>query len=403
MCKEKRMIYLTGIGMGNERLMTQEAREVFESCDCIIGAERMVQALQAYKKPIFVSYKPEEIYGLIKDHPEYQNVAVALSGDPGFYSGAKKIKEELFDYCVCTVPGISSVIYLAAKLGISWEDAELVSIHGRKQNFIYEIARSKKTFLLFGGLDCAREICDKIHYYGMEDVEFYIGKYLSYEKEEILHKTGAQVRPEDFEGLAAAYVQNSHPEKRVCRHIEDEEFIRGQVPMTKSEVRSVSLSKLVLKNTAVVYDVGAGTGSVSIEAALQSGSIKVYAIEKNPEGTELIRQNCRKFCCDNVEIIEGTAPEAFLPLEVPTHVFIGGSSGNLKEILKAVRKKNPQVRVVLNAISLETVREVMEAIEEKVLREPEIVQIMTSKSRELGRYHMMTGQNPVYIISDGIK
>lgn len=402
MCREKRSIYLTGIGMGNEKFMTREAKEIFENCDCIIGAERMIQALETFKKPIFVSYKPEEIYRLIKEHTEYANVAVALSGDPGFYSGAKKIKEELSDYCVYTIPGISSVIYLAAKLGISWEDARLVSIHGRKQNFIHEISRHKKTFLLFGGADCAKEISEKIHYYGMEDLEFYIGKYLSYEKEEVLHRTGSEICPEDFEGLAAAYVLNPYPDKRVSRHIEDEEFIRGQVPMTKSEIRSASIAKLGLEENAVVYDVGAGTGSVGIEAALRSGTIKVYAIEKKPEGVELIKQNCRKFCCDNVEIIEGTAPEAILPLEPPTHVFIGGSSGSLKEILKAVRKKNPHAGVVLNAISLETLREAMEAIEENLLKTPEIVQVSVAESRELGKYHMMTGQNPIYIISDGM-
>lgn len=401
MCKEKQIIYLTGIGMGNRNSLTAQAEQIFRECDCIIGAQRMTDALQSFGKPVFHSYKPKEIHDFLKSHGEYRKAAVALSGDPGFYSGARKLKEELADYPVYTIPGISSAVYLAARLGISWEDAALVSIHGRKQNFIYEIAKHEKTFLLFGGIECAREICEKIRDYGLGETEFYIGKHLSYEEEEILHKRGRELEPQDLDGLAAAYVRNPSPDKRVCLHMEDEEYIRGRVPMTKSEIRAVSLAKLALTEEAVLYDVGAGTGSVSMEAACQSGSIRVYAIEKNPEGVELIGQNRRKFCCDHVQIVEGTAPEAIEALEPPTHVFIGGSSGNLKDILRLVLEKNPDVRIVLNAISLETVKEAMEALEEGLLPDAEIVQLSAAKSRKLGAYHMMTGQNPVYIISAG--
>ena len=127
--------------------------------------------------------------------------------------------------------------------------------------------------------------------------------------------------------------------------------------MTKEEVRTICIAKLDLEKDAVLYDVGAGTGSVAVEAACQDGSIRVYAIEKNPEGIELIRKRA-KLRTDNVQIVEGTAPEALRKLEPPTHVFIGGSSGNLREILLAVKKKNPDVQIVLTAISLDTMAEV---------------------------------------------
>ena len=127
----------------------------------------------------------------------------------------------------------------------------------------------------------------------------------------------------------------------------------------------------------------------------------VYAVEKKPEAVKLLEQNRRKFRADGIRIIEGEAPAAFRELEPPTHVFIGGSSGNLREILCTVLDKNPSVRIVINAISLETVGEAMDAIEEGLLRDAQITQIMASRARVLGRYHMMTGQNPVYIISAG--
>ena len=160
--------------------------------------------------------------------------------------------------------------------------------------------------------------------------------------------------------------------------------------MTKEEVRTICISKLDLEKDAVLYDVCAGTGSVAVEAACQDGSIRVYAIEKNPEGIELIRKNVQKLRTDNVQIVEGTAPEALRKLEPPTHVFIGGSRGNLREILLAVKKKNPDVQIVLTAISLDTMAEVMEAVDEGLLREPEIVQITAAKARKRGRHHMMT-------------
>ena len=138
-----------------------------------------------------------------------------------------------------------------------------------------------------------------------------------------------------------------------------------------------------------------------MEAALSGENIRVYAVEKNPETLELLEANRRKFRTDGIRIVAGEAPEALLGLEPPTHVFVGGSSGSLKDILRIVREKNPDVRIVINAISLETLREAMEAEEEGLLPDAEVTQIAASRARKLGRYHMMTGLNPVYIISAG--
>lgn len=401
MCKKEQTIYLAGIGMGTPESLTAGAERLFRECDCVIGAKRMTDVLTGLKKPVFHAYMPDEIHRFIEAHSEYKKIAVALSGDPGFYSGAKKLEAELHEYEVKRVPGISSAAYLASRLHTSWEDAALVSAHGREQNYIHAVSRHEKTFLLLGGEGSGAKLCEKLRYYNLEDVDCWIGRRLSYEDESILHKKGGSLRPEDCSGLDVAMILNTAPSKQIFCHVEDEAFIRGKVPMTKSEVRAVSMAKLQLHEDAVVYDIGAGTGSVAVEAAMQSGTIRVYAVEKNPEGVLLIEENKKKFRTDWVTAVEGTAPEALEDLEAPTHVFIGGSSGNLKEILKTVKHKNPDVRIVLNAISLETVKEVMEAAEEGILKEPEIVQIAASRSRKLGSYHMMTGQNPVYIITEG--
>ena len=170
--------------------------------------------------------------------------------------------------------------------------------------------------------------------------------------------------------------------------------------MTKSEVRAISLSKLELKSDCVLYDVGAGTGSVSIEASRFLTSGRIYAIEKKPEAISLIKANKEKLGAGCVTIVEGTAPEALEDLEMPTHVFIGGTSGSMTEVLDLVLQKNPKARVVINVIALESLAEVLSFFKNRSIV-GEIVQVQVARSRKMGNYHLMTGQNPVYVVSFG--
>lgn len=184
----------------------------------------------------------------------------------------------------------------------------------------------------------------------------------------------------------------------------DEWFIRGDVPMTKSEVRAVSLSKLELDGNSVLLDIGAGTGSVSVEAALCHPVKRVYAFEKREEAAILFKKNREKagLLSSKVVLIEGTAPEAFPKHfdEPPTHAFIGGSSGNMEALFERLLHINREIRVVLNVIALETLTEVLRLLRERGL-EGEIVQLQVAKAKTAGRYHLMQGQNPVYIIAFG--
>ena len=347
------------------------------------------------------------IFSYVKEHEECSRTAVLFSGDIGFYSGAKKLEAALLhseiDCTVELIPGISSVVYFAAKLGVSWDDAKIVSLHGNETLFIQTVDTNRKTFFLLGGKDAGERLLNALLEYGMGELFLSVGRDLSYEDEKIIRKKAADFQIEEVRGLCTALVENENPAKRRGPHIRDDAFVRGKVPMTKEEVRAVSIARMELTEDAVVYDVGAGTGSVSVEAALSGEQIKVYAIEKNPEAVLLLEKNRRKFRTDGIRIIEGSAPEALVHLEPPTHLFIGGSSGNLKEILTVVKQKNPNVKIVISAISLETVRDVMDAEKEGLLTDMEVTQICASRSRVLGQYHMMTGMNPVYIISAGGK
>lgn len=392
-------ISLVGIGMGNTDSLTKEAEKTIQEANLLIGASRMIEACEKNGQDVYIEYNSEKIAAYIQEHPEYEKIAVVLSGDVGFHSGAKKLLNVLGNQ-VKVVCGISSVAYFMSRIQKSWDDVVLTSNHGEEANLISLIRQNKKVFSILGKKDSVAELAKKLLAYGMNEVVLYVGERLSYADEKI--KKGFPETFVDYEGdsLSVLYAENKNYRRQSATHgIRDEEFLRDKVPMTKEEVRTVSLSKLRLSENSVCYDVGAGTGSVAIEMALRAYKGKVYAIEKKELAVELLKKNKEQFQADNLEIIEGFAPEAMEGLEVPTHAFIGGSSGNMKEIMELLLKKNPKVRMVINCIALESVSEALECLKSLPVSDTEIVQMTVGKSKTVGRYHMMMGENPIYIIS----
>mgnify|MGYP002625308556 CR=1 FL=1 len=420
-------ITLLGIGMGSQKLLTVQGKNSLDQADLLIGARRMVDSVKRPGQDVFVEYRSQEIRDYIDAHPEYDNIVIVLSGDVGFYSGARKLLEVLCqDSADLRVQrkngsekseeerdssaqnnteieiqcGISSVVYFMSQIGLSWDDAKIVSAHGRGCNLISHICYAEKVFSILGTSDGVAVLAEKLVKYGMGDVLLYVGENLSYENEKIFVKPASELTEYKGDPLSVICAVNENAGTRLETHgIRDEEFIRGKAPMTKEEVRTVSLSKLRLTADSDCYDVGAGTGSLSIEMALRAHQGQVWAIEKKEDAVELIHRNKVKFAADNLEIVEGLAPEALKDLPAPTHAFIGGSSGNLKEIVKLLLEKNPQVRIVINCITLETVSEALETAKEFGFEENEIVQLSAARSKAIGRYHMMMGENPIYIIT----
>lgn len=168
--------------------------------------------------------------------------------------------------------------------------------------------------------------------------------------------------------------------------------------MTKSEVRAVSISRLELCRDNIVYDIGAGTGSVSVEAALKVPEGHVYAFEQKEEGCALIRANAEKAGVKNLTVVPGKAPESLYGYPAPDRVFLGGSSGNMEEILDLVTELNPAVQLVINVIALESLSQTMEWFRKKGW-EPEVVCMQVSRAAKRGPYHMMQAQNPIYVLT----
>ena len=423
--KRSRKIILSGIGMGNTDGMTREAYHAFEEAEVIFGAERMLENLpgKGIKVPY---YRADDIISYLIEHPQYTKVAAAFSGDSGFYSGAQSMKKALEEANekgilkseTTILPGISSVSALAARLGVSWNDAVLASIHGRRTNVVNLVRKNTKVFLLLSGKNDFEMLVNKFREAGINHVKISAGYRLSYPDEKLFTFYLDEFETKLFdlpEGVYTCLIENEDCEEQILTPgIDDEIFSRTKVPMTKNEVRVLSISRLELTKNAVVYDVGSGTGSVSIECARLSPDIFVFAIEQKEEAANLTKENAvRLGLSDQIVVINKKAPEGFEELPTPTHVFIGGSSGALSDILSAIQKKlivkentkgktdkaSKGVRVVINAVSLETIAQITKLIQTYPVKHVQLTQIQASRAHKLGSYNLMQAQNPVLIAS----
>ncbi len=396
----KPKVSIVGIGPGSRDSMTMEVRKAITGAECILGAARMIQAVASPGQILCNAIAPEKIVEAIQTHPECVSFVVAMSGDVGFFSGTKKLLPLLGNFDVAVLPGISSLVYFCARLGISYEDVKTVSIHGREKSILPEIRRNEKVFTLVGGENGPGKLCRELTASGLGSLRVSIGEKLSYPEERITTGTAEELAELTFESLSVVLIENPAVLKTVTHGLPDEAFTRTEtVPMTKSEVRSVCLSKLKLDTDSICWDVGAGSGSVAIEMALQAWKGHTYAIERNETAVELLRENKRKLGADNLTVVSGIAPDVCTDLPAPTHAFIGGSSGNMQEIITLLLEKNPNVRIVATAIALESVAELTNCMKHFGFINSEVISLTVARNRKAGPYNLMTGQNPIYIFT----
>ncbi|WP_276925231.1 precorrin-6Y C5,15-methyltransferase (decarboxylating) subunit CbiT [Eisenbergiella massiliensis] len=403
-------ISILGIGMGSADSMTEGVKKLLSRAGLVAGAGRMLDACgltegTENRRRVLCAWEPDIICRAIEESGEAQT-AVLMSGDSGFYSGTKKLLQALEAYreqmkgrrevTIHVEPGISSLSYFASRLQISWEDAKILSCHGKEENLLAAVAGHRKTFVLTEGQ--TGEICAELTAGGLGDTLVYEGTNLSGPGETIRKYPAREYRREGKDGLTVLFLINDRYGRFPVTGIPEESFLRGRVPMTKSEVRSVILSKLSVKEEDIVYDCGAGTGSVSVELALAAGKGRVYAVECDPEGIELIRRNGEKFGCRNLTAVEGMAPQVLEGLPAPDAVFIGGTKGRLSGILEALRQKKKPMRICLSAVTLETVSEALGCVESFRLQNAGACQIAVTGLQPIGGLHMLKAQNPIFLI-----
>lgn len=418
-------VTLLGIGMNSGTQLTEESRRIIEEADYIFGAKRMIEPFEP-KRAKFPYYQANRILEQIRiiqeeavterTAPENSRmvgfepiqIAILFSGDTGFYSGCRQLVpafREIPEAEVTVYPGISSISALAARTKESWQDARILSTHGIPEAswipaFLDGVRHNGKVFAITSGAEDLRRMGELLWAeIRLQDCRMMAGFNLGSESEALLDLTPEKCRNVNRRGLCTVLVKNPHPmPRRLTPGMDDETFIRDKVPMTKEEVRILSICQLQLREGAVVFDIGCGTGSVTAEIAALSPSIQVYGIEKKEGAADLTRRNISEMGLHNVTVVEGEAPECLPPLTTPTHVFIGGSGGNLMDIMDYLMALNQEIRVVLNAVSLETLAEIRE-LETRYGLELDIRQIQVSRSRKLGSHHLMQAQNPVYIVA----
>ncbi|MCL2883658.1 MAG: precorrin-6y C5,15-methyltransferase (decarboxylating) subunit CbiE [Coriobacteriia bacterium] len=387
-------LYIIGFGPGEENQVTEcaeQALSVSERLLCLKRSAGFGDDLRRWNLP--------ELLEELKANTAPATTALLVSGDCGFYSIAKTVVRDYSQlYDIELIPGISSIQYFSARLKVAYDDAKIVSLHGRSGNIVAQVAYQKKLFALTGGQNSVRHICQELFKHGLGNVLVSVGERLSYAQERITKGSAAELSAHDFDELSVVYIENPKA-KDPYLPLKDSDFLRNDVPMTKEEVRWVSLAKLGVCPGDTVYDIGAGTGSVSVELARAASEGCVYAIESKAEACALAQANLKRHGAFNLRVIKGLAPEALADLPAPDKAFIGGSSGRFDQIVETVLEKNPAARIVANAVTLQTLHEAMECFAKNCMTEIEAVCLNVARSKKAGGYDMMVAQNPVYIIS----
>lgn len=394
-------LYVVGVGSGALSQLTAEAAKIIAVSDCVVAAPRNVGLVYGHGN-VMVLKDFAETFEKMKDELKKGSVAVLVSGDPGLYSLLPLIRKKFTAARLKVVPGVSSLQSLCAEIGENWEDAVILSGHGRplsEAKFLLAADRNSKTFFFCGSEKDPKWVCKTLAANGMDELEVIVGERLSYRDQRISIGTPSALARRAFDPLSLVLIRNHKPWKVPFNRLKDEDFIRSGVPMTKGDVRSIVLDKLELTPQAVFWDIGAGTGAVTVSAALLCHGGEAHAIESAPAAVELEMANKKKFHCFNMKIHCGRASAVMKSLPAPTHVFVGGSGGELCEILSGVASRGKGIRVVVSAVSMQTLCAAAEVMDGAAFLYPEATQLSVSKSKIIGNSKIMAAQNPVTIFS----
>ncbi|MHB1652022.1 MAG: precorrin-6y C5,15-methyltransferase (decarboxylating) subunit CbiE [Desulfitobacteriaceae bacterium] len=398
------MIHLIGIGPGGPEWLPPAIHDIVAQCDVIVGGSRALQLFpnrqkEGYRLSGNLIQNLQVVATLLQDNT---TLGVLVSGDPGFFSFLPALRREFPKEKIVIYPGLSSLQFVFARAGIPWQDAAFVSVHGRD---LTDLPRAilRPTAVLTGGANSPQKVAQFLLERGMNP-RISVGNALCYPEEtwETLDADQLAQYPQQLNNailiIYPTDLPNSRQNSSLRIGIPDREFIRGEVPMTKAEIRVQVLAKAQISPHDHILDVGAGTGSISVEAAALASDGMVYAVENNPEAQELIRANQQKFAVSNLQLIAGTAPEIFTKVPPIDVCIIGGSKGRLAEILE----KAPLIsggRLVMTAVTLENVAKGLEVLERLRYEDIETVSIQAVRWPKIQDFHMAQSLNQVFIVS----
>lgn len=422
-------VYIIGVGAEGAASLSPRAMELMRQAGLLVGGERLLAMFpEAKAQTLAIKKDLRVIVKAIRDNINQKRIVVLASGDPNFFGIARYLIEQLGKDSIEIIPGISSMQLAFARIKESWEDAVFLSVHASPLEGILEFTKNNDKICLFtGGQNTPDAIARFLLDRGITDFKAFVCQDLGSEKEKTSEGSLEQLSRLKFSPLNVMILMRSGTlgarhavpcGKDTGYRIEDIEerkqnslhgfgvpdgefhqlkFEKGLI--TKMEVRAVSMAKMGIREDSVVWDIGAGSGAISIEASFLARRGKIFAIEKEEERLNIIRRNTEKFHSGNIQVVKAYAPEGLESLPEPDSVFIGGSGGKMEEILDiCCQRLKKGGRIVANIATLENLTLVIEKLEEKGL-DTEIVYLSAARGKKIKDLHRLEGMNPVFIVS----
>jgi precorrin-6Y C5,15-methyltransferase (decarboxylating) len=403
------LVHVVGLGMSPADL-TPAALDVIRAAQVLVGGRRLLGYFSDHPGvKIPLGKDPEGDLQQLPELAASRRVVVLASGDPNFYGVAPLVVKILGAAQVVIHPNVTAVQAACARLKISWQDARVVSLHGRGLAGLAAALPGAPKLLIYTDPEhtpgvIARFLLDQ----GRIQAQLFILEDLGQPTERVSRLTPEAAQGQQFSPLNMVVVLDESsassrqaPPGPTPLHLglAEEELSHEAGLITKAEARAVVLAKLALAPGQTLWDVGAGCGSVSLEASLLLPGGRILAVEQDPKRAAQIRANREKFGVANLEVVAGNAPECLAALPDPQRVFIGGGGRRLRDILKAAMARlAPGGKLVLTAALLET-QEAARQILAGAGWPLEVVQLQVSRSRPLGEGAYLQALNPVWIVS----
>jgi precorrin-6Y C5,15-methyltransferase (decarboxylating) len=396
-------IYVIGAGVEGQEGFPRRVLELIGKADLLLGGERQLELFPDFPgERVTIGSNLGEVVERLKKNE--RRAVVLASGDPLFFGIGRYLLRNLPDEELEFVPNVSSVQYAFAKIKEPWDDAVFVSAHGRGlKGAVDRIVANDKAAVLTDEENTPKAIAAELIERGRDGYAAWLCENLGTAEERIIAtdvKGLLEIEAAPLNVLILIKEYEAGGDEYVpTLGIPDEEFASIKKLITKEEIRVVTLAKLKLRHDMTLWDLGAGSGSVSIEADHLLPNGRIFAVERNPQCIEFIKENLNKFNARHVTLVEGEAPECLETLPDPDRVFIGGSGGNLWEILEAVDLRLPaEGRVVINAVTLDTLTAATEYFDNAGYQ-VEVTTVNIARTRPLTDYKMFEAYNPVYIIA----